>query len=176
MKQPESPKTLTVSEAKSAYKPSQNRRITLGDVDEIAKLMIEGLNQREACYSIGIKPDTFDKWKSLHKNSPVFTEALTRMRAAYIQGRLKHIHNAEAKDWRAADRLLQIAAPERYGSKGEQQAPASSGLEVFVIDALKRVFGEVSPQAQPALGDSPTPKALPSSEPAKPFPDKVIDV
>jgi hypothetical protein len=137
---------LAAQEAQVAYGAqvvrSRRPKITLETVNSIADLVVKQLNETEACKIVGINPKVWDNWKRRHRNSMEFDGALTRLRARFIQGRMNTIQAAEAKDWRAADRLLQIVAPERFGHSGNQSVAVVAIMpENVLVSAMKRVYG-----------------------------------
>jgi hypothetical protein len=109
----------------ATVKPTQRRkRITLADVKQIASLTeCQRLNYQEATALLGINYETWRSWKERAKNEPRLAHIIARVKAAYFKGRLMNIQDAETgkhghrPDWRASKALLEIAAPDRYGTQ-----------------------------------------------------------
>ena len=99
-----------------------NRKLMPQDVEAVARLVAMKLNLKEACLSLGINPITFKGYLDRNGNNVAFQQLESRLRGAYLSARLSEIEDAATNgsgklkqpDWRASDRLLAIAAPERY--------------------------------------------------------------
>lgn len=123
-------------------------------VDAMAELGAKCMTEPEACALLGIAYQTWANWKWLAKNNEKYSEALTRVRAKFIQGRLATIERAETKDWRAADRLLQIAAPERFGQqRQDHNVNVQVSGDKTLLDSLRKVY-ELSHSPAKQLADS----------------------
>ena len=88
-------------------------------------------------------------WKERIKNKPEFEVLVTRARAAKIKGCFAQIRKAAEgqdgvrHDWRAADRLLAIAGPERYSQSAGQSANVQTGvLSPVVINTWLTIASE----------------------------------
>jgi hypothetical protein len=89
-------------------------------------------------------------WKDRAKNRPKFETLLTRVRAGKIKSLIKEVTRAATgadgvrHDWRAADRLLAVTAPERYAQARDSQAPVSVQVSVTVgrMQELVRLMAE----------------------------------
>jgi hypothetical protein len=102
-------------------------RITIQDAKAIGKMVARGLTETEAV----LKYDCFTvkqwfNWKSRGKRMEKYAEVLTRIKADRIDANLEEIERAATgadgvrHDWRAADRLNAIIAPERFAQNREQ--------------------------------------------------------
>jgi hypothetical protein len=154
----------------------KSKRIDVKDAEAIAQLTAKGLNEAEACAMIGLRRESWYNWKSDHKAD--FEELFTQVRGNRLKNLLHEIETAAKgdasrnirHDWRAADRLLAISAPERFAKAPEQAASLGNGWTVIVNsiapELAKRAFAEV-------LDAETVPAALPSgsaSQPALPAP------
>jgi hypothetical protein len=143
---------------KTPIRTKRRAAITPQDVNTIATLVAKRLTETEACEAAGINPETWCKWKRRHGHDARYVRVLTRARARYVARNLKEIEKAAAgkdgvrHDWRAADRLNQIAKPEAYAVPlPAESAPVFPALPVTVnvwLDAAAKV---VSAPAQPAI-------------------------
>jgi hypothetical protein len=101
---------------------TRGHRVTLADVEAIAELCAERLNEREATAKLGIPYKTWMNWKTRNRNNEAYDDALTRIRANKLAGHIENIKAAERgsspherADWRASAHLLKIADRERFG-------------------------------------------------------------
>jgi hypothetical protein len=142
------------------------RAFTIQDAEAIAELTAKGLNESEACSRLQLKKESWFNWK--HRNPDKSGELITRIRAnrlANLLGEIETAAKGDAErgirhDWRAADRLLAISAPERFG-KSQETAPPAPVVNIAVLDSLSRlVYSVDSPPAQPI--------ALPANTPDSP--------
>ena len=132
----------------------RNRAFTMQDAESIAELTTKGLNESESCARLGLSRDAWFTWK--HRNPERASEIITRIRAnrlANLLGEIETAAKGDAErgirhDWRAADRLLAISAPERFG-KAIESAPTAPVVNVAILDSLSRlVYAVDSPPAQ----------------------------
>ena len=154
--------------AKSKPKPvasnGQNRNITPSDADEIARITATGLNESEACAMLGLRREAWFAWKC--RNSVKYSDIFTRIRGQRLDNLLKQIDKAATgkdgirHDWRAADRLLAITAPERFSQRAEaSQQPATVNVAI-ISDLAAKIY------AQPAIaGPSKPARTLPDASP-----------
>lgn len=143
----------------------QTRRITEGDAVEIARITSKGLNESEACAMLGFRRETWFTWK--HENAVKYGNIFTRIRGQRIDGLLAQIDKAaEGKDgvrhdWRAADRLLAITAPDRFAARANDQSPAPT-INVAILPSLAaQVYAPLPSPATAALPE-PSGPAMPS--------------
>lgn len=137
---------VETQDKKPIVRRKKSCRITIETVEEIADLVANSrLNETEACKVVGINPLVWHNWKHRNKSSEKYDDCLTRLRAKFIAGRVATIKAAETKDWRAADRLLQIVAPERFSPKHEQQ-PINVAVvaDSTLLAALDKAYGSKS--------------------------------
>jgi len=134
---------------------TKGRKITETDAKDIAEMTAKGLNETEACAMLKITRDSWYNWKS--RNADRFGEIFTHVRGNRLKNLLSEIETAAKgdaergirHDWRAADRLLAISAPERFG-KAQETAPPAQVVNIAVLDSLSRlVYSVDSPPAQP---------------------------
>lgn len=95
---------------------ARGHRVTLADVEAIAELCAERLNERESCARLGIPYKTWMNWKTRHRNNQCYDEVLTRIRANKLAANLQNIQQAakgdgkhQRADWRASSWLLEHA-------------------------------------------------------------------
>jgi len=74
----------------------------------ILDLVGRGASIKLAATAAGINPKTLKQWQA---SDPQFAEQLRQARAGKLAEWIAHIDSAAARDWKAADRLLQ-ASPE----------------------------------------------------------------
>lgn len=144
----------------------RNRAFTVQDAESIAELTTKGLNESESCARLGLSRDAWFTWKT--RNPDKAGEIITRIRAnrlANLLGEIETAAKGDAErgirhDWRAADRLLAISAPERFG-KAIETTPHAPVVNIAVLDSLSRLVYSVDspPLSPPAL-----PTAKPSGE------------
>ena len=105
--------TTTESEPKK-------RRLTLTDVEQIAKLVARRkLNESEACRALGINPHQWVVYKSRKKVSAIFETLITRIKGLTINHAMERIEIAGNKDWRADYARLGLIDPQRFGQRTE---------------------------------------------------------
>lgn len=161
-----------LSELPAPYREKRiqrNPKITPDLVEKLTDLVVQQLTETEACQILGIKPETWFTWKCRRNNESKYVELLSRHRAQFIKSRMDTIQRAEVKDWRAADRLLQITAPERFGVKQQTGPVLIAAVDNNVLStALSRVFDTRQPEKR--LEQPTTPPSV------KPLPAPAIDV
>jgi hypothetical protein len=133
--------------------------ITIADVEAIASLVItRRMTETEACALLGIKSPAWYQWKARNGNDRRNEDILARTRAARIHSQIANIEdgavgvgNHKRADWRAADRLLGIMDPSRFGQQQAQvvQQPRSEAATVNVWCQIVR--GLVDPPAAHAI-------------------------
>ena len=125
---------------------SKKRRITLADVEEMAKLMAKRITETGACLIIGIKPETWFSFKSRGNNNSKFINSLARVRESQLKSHLENIEQFQVKDWRASHALLQLKAPERFGAQqGASQQPVVAIISDAQLKAIAdRIYGQPS--------------------------------
>ena len=144
-------KAITISRKAEieSRKASQvkTRKILPSDAEAIAELTAQGLNESESCAMLGIKRESWFNWKSI--NASQYDDIFTRIRGNRIKSLISEVQAAAhgdadrgiRHDWRAADRLLAISAPERFAKQPETtQQPT---VNVLVTSELSRlVYGD----------------------------------
>jgi hypothetical protein len=152
----------------------QRAKITRQDVREIAKLVAKRLTEAEACECLGIRPRSWYGWRESHKNQAEYTALLTRVRGEYLRANLAQMEKAAAgkggvrHDWRAADRLNAITAPDRYAASQPPPAELPAAVPPSVVNCwIALAYAKPSP-GQVVDTES---KLLPeTTEPAPPAP------
>ena len=123
---------------------SKKRRITLADVEEMAKLMAKRITETGACLIIGIKPETWFTFKSRGNNNSKFSNILARVRESQLKSHLENIEAFQIKDWRASHALLQLKAPERFGA---QQGASGQPITAIISDqAMRSIMDRLYPK------------------------------
>jgi hypothetical protein len=123
---------------------SKKRRITLADVEEMAKLMAKRITETGACLIIGIKPETWFTFKSRGNNNSKFSNILARVRESQLKSHLENIESFQVKDWRASHVLLQLKAPERFGA---QQGASQQAITAIISDtAMRSIMDRLYPK------------------------------
>jgi hypothetical protein len=173
-----------MSTTKTTPVERKRRRVQISrrDVREVAKLVAKRLTEAEACECLGIRPRTWYGWREIHRNQAEYAGLLTRVRGQYIRANLREMEKASVgqgghrPDWRAADRLNAIVAPDRYAAP--QPPPAE--LPATVPPATVNVWIDLA-YAKPAPGQvvdvqsskqlvesTEPPAAFPETQPASP--------
>ncbi len=145
-------------------KPSTHR-ISLADIESIATITAKGVTESGACAKIGINFQSWRQFKLRHKVT--YEYAFNAIKEGQLLAHLETIEAATVKDWRAADRLLAIKAPERFGKEHTgQQVATNDALGVLLLGALSKVYGstpqttvDTTPQPLATIGDN-APQAL----------------
>jgi hypothetical protein len=158
--------------------PEPRRRIRETDAEEIAKITARGLNESEACALLGIKRETWYAWKGDHADK--YSHIFTRIRGNRIDNLLKEVETAAAgdpargirHDWRAADRLLAISAPDRFSQRQETGTVNNTAIVVAAggEEGLRKLVDLFSKQAAQATA---APAALP--QPSSPAAGVALD-
>ena len=140
---------------------ARNRRIKPSDVEAIADLCAEQLTESEACYQLGIVPKQWFNFKLKKHNQLEYDSILTRIKGARVKCMLDEIRKAAQgkdgvrHDWRAADRLLAVVAPERFSQASQVQAVINQTAIVMQLggdEALRKLLDTV--YAKPVQVDS----------------------
>jgi len=162
---------------KAITRTKRRAPISVQDVRAIAKLVARRLTESEACEVAGILPETWTKWKNRHGHDARFVRILTRVRATYIKGNFEQMEKAAGgkggirHDWRAADRLNAIVAPDRYATPQPpppaSPAPALPTLNVWIGAAYAQCqadaqAGAVVDVEAKEIADAPQPEAPPA--------------
>ncbi len=79
--------------------------------ENLCKWIRMGNNYKDACAMEGIHYDTFNQWR---KQFSEFSVAIERSEALCKAACIARIHQAEAKDWRAASWILERRFPQEY--------------------------------------------------------------
>ena len=158
-------------------KPTQRQKhISAADLKQIAFLVeCRRMNYKEACAFLDIPYPTWRNFIQRSGSAPKWDDMVARVKAAYLEGRLANIQDAETgknghrPDWRASKALLEFAAPERYlpqlppQDAGRQPAVATTTISVMV----QSVYG---PNAKPsAIVDAQEVRQI-EDQPAEPEP------
>ena len=134
------------------------------------------MNYKEATAFLDIPYPTWRNFIERSGSAPKWDYMVARVKAAYLEGRLANIQDAETgknghrPDWRASKALLEFAAPERYlpqlppQDAGRQPAVATTTISVMV----QSVYG---PDAKPsAIVDAQEVRQI-EDQPAEPEPE-----
>lgn len=132
----------------------RNRQFVPSDIDNVATLLAQMFNEKEACAQLGLNYKSYANWKSRNKASEKIDEALIRAKAAQKGAHLKNIRDFETgkggvrRDWRASECLLKIKFPEMFPQAGHA-SPQQTNVQVNVlVDTFKRLLPEPSPIKQ----------------------------
>lgn len=108
------------------------------EVGAVMASIATGLKPRVALRAAGF-PEAMVRQIVKHEGFRAMAE---EARAKFVQGRVKAIVDAEAKDWKAAAWMLERVLPEEYGRKDKveqtvkiEALPWRSSLDGAVIDA-----------------------------------------
>lgn len=150
-----------MARVRSLLKPRPtSSRIKLADINFIADCVAKRLTESEACRLIGIQPENWQVYKNRHK--AIIAPFFEATRAAQLHSHVEVIERAQTKDWRAADRLLSIKAPERFGKEQSgQQVATNDALGVLLLGALSKVYGTPSVVVSPSVAELPAPPGQP---------------
>ena len=80
---------------------------------EVEKLAAVGLTDKAIAEYIGVKPETFSRWKKKSQ----FNQALQKARAKKKAWLLEKIREAGEKAWQAYAWMLERMAPDEYGMR-----------------------------------------------------------
>jgi len=161
-------------------KRPQRVRITIGDVNAIARLIVtRRLSESEACVHLGINPPSWFNWKSKGRNMVKNAECLTRVRAAHIDALISSIDEmgspaaGSKRDWRAKAWQAERLFNDRFGAQQQPTADTPPALNIgnvnLWLSAAYRPPAQVV-DVEPAkqLEDPPPPKKMPSLLPPPP--------
>ncbi len=129
----------------------------------IAERVAKGNTESEAVLMLGLRPAKWFNFKNRAKRNAKYGEILTRLRGVYIAGNIRQMELAAGglggvrHDWRAADRLNQIIAPERFGPR--DQAPGTTNNTQITVqiggDAeVRRLVGLYAAEAAKLAGQT----------------------
>ena len=129
----------------TAKPTGRQKHISAADLKQIAFLVeCRRMNYTEACAFLDIPYPTWRNFIQRSGSAPKWDDMVARVKAAYLEGRLANIQDAETgknghrPDWRASKALLEFAAPERYlpqlppQDAGRQPAVATTTISVMV--------------------------------------------
>jgi hypothetical protein len=151
-------------------------RITPQIAEAVADMVAMQMTETEAVTLLGINPRAWFLWKDRAKNRPKFEALLTRVRAGKIKSLISEVTRAATgadgvrHDWRAADRLLAVTAPERYAQARDSQAPVSVQVSVTVgrMQELVRLMAEGRVRPSVAIAPAGETPRLAGSTPSAP--------
>ena len=141
------------------------------------------LFESEACAMLGINRDSWQKWKSRHRNNEWVKQQIEKMRGEKIDKALERIEKSadgedlKQPDWRAAAWIAEKTSPERFGSRQIEPVQNNTLNVQVMLDSVRRVFAR-APSA-PARALLPAPddnvvdveerprRAIPRRKPAK---------
>ena len=103
-----------------------NSKRTPETIEIICDMLRQGTTLAIAAQTAGIHPETLSTWR---KTDPGLRNLFDRSRASSLATSEQVIYNAQFKDWKAADRRLQVA-PETRDQYGKQSQ--DSKLEVVI--------------------------------------------
>ncbi len=151
------------------------RRISWPDAEAIAEMVAYRMTEAEAALQIGIQPKQWYDFKNRAKRLAKFDELVTRIRGGKIASNLAEIKKAATgsggvrHDWRAADRMIAIAAPERYAQASQTNVTVNNQTAIVGTlggsDQLAKLVAMYCDQA----------KALQPAKPVIDCPPKVND-
>lgn len=135
--------------------PAKIRKIGINreDIQSIARQVVRGLTETEACMVLGLDYQSWRKFKE-KMDRRRWDELVAYERGNRIDGMMGSIELHTLKDWRAADRLLTLAAPERFGKEAVTNIDARQVTvladEATATRLLASIYGDPAP-AQPAI-------------------------
>jgi len=148
----------------------RKNRFTTADIVGITRLVIEGgLSEAEAVRRTNRDPKSWWKFKCAGNNREDFAAALETAKAARIESLIQEIYKSatgegmKQRDWRAADRLLQIL-DDRF-KVNAIPPPPNVAVNVFGVDSgeLRKIAARVYAEPpQPKLIEAPKKEANPS--------------
>ncbi len=118
--------------------------VTDAHVDVIVRHMEKGGSEQGAVALARVSRDEWRNWRSTADNNEFFFRRLEEEREKLIEKNLDAIQLHAVKDWRAASRMLEVIAPERYGANGPGTLTITTGDPSLLDKAMKIVYGEVS--------------------------------
>lgn len=142
------------------FKVSPRARVTPADVIAIATKCSENkATEREACAAVGLKEDTWYRWKARHKNDVRFLRLIARLQESRVSTLIQRIDDAslgknmKQPDWRAAAWLAQVIDRERYGDQkviGQQVTVNNTQNNFLFQEAARKIYGSELPAPTPA--------------------------
>ena len=127
---------------------SKARRITSEDVQDMAKLMAKRITETGACLILGIKPETWFKFKVRAHNACKFEKVLTHARESQLAGHMANIEAFQVKDWRASHALLQLKAPERFSPQAGQAGASVQAVINMGDSAIAAMLAKYQPKCK----------------------------
>ena len=159
---PDHPVAATATPATQVPK-SRNARITLDDAELVAAQVARGLSESAACWKVGkFSPKQWYEWKSRGKRGPKVANIIARVAAARVSNMAGEIEKAATgtagvrHDWRAAQVLAGLVAPEFRPDRGEKPAVSNtlaifSGGEAGLRKMIEAIAGAPALPARPAV-------------------------
>jgi hypothetical protein len=147
-------------------------QISRKDLREVAKLVARRLTIAEACECLGLRARSFYQWTERHENLAEYEAILTRVRGQYIRANLAQMEKAAGgkggvrHDWRAADRLNAITAPDRYATPQPPLAEPPAAVPPSVVNCWIALAFPTEPSA--VVDTTSEPKQLPESTAQQP--------
>jgi len=129
------------------------RRITMQDAQAVADMVSHQLTESEAVLQLGIQPKVWFNWKNKAKRKDKFNDILSRLKGAYIQGNIEQIKKAASgrdgvrHDWRAADRLNSIIAPERFAQNKDASQDVAKAM-LLTADTMGKIAEQMMKERQ----------------------------
>lgn len=114
-----------------------SRKFTHQDIEFIAARVARGNTESEAVLALHLQPKAWFTFKNRAKRNAKFMDILTRLKGEYINSNLEQIDKAASgrdgvrHDWRAADRLNSIMAPERFSQ--QQQVATNTNNTITIV-------------------------------------------
>lgn len=178
-KRPGRPEGIVEAKAKEGRPPGLSPEAHKEIVYNVAEL---AMPESEACLAAGFDPSTVSKWKTRGNEAHLkwdtltpreraiegrylkFFTALRDARPKYIRANLETIAQAAKKDWRAADRRLEIVDRMRFGRKvlvgndPKHPLPTTPVLgAVMILPNNGRLKAPAAPAASPTQAKDPAP-------------------
>ena len=144
-----------------------HRKITMSDVQAIAKMVARGMTETEAAHRMDIQQSLWFNWKNRAKRCDKFNEILARMKSCRIDTLLGEIDKAASgsegvrHDWRAADRLLSIA-DSRF-SQANRSDQTTVNVSLVSPDRMEIISRMVRERVAQIAGSQVQPKSIPKS-------------
>jgi len=137
-----------------AFKPvPKRRRITMQDMKAVCDMVSMQLTEAEACLQLNIRPQQWYQWKLRGKHKAEFEHILSRLKGAYIQGNIEQIKKAASgrdgirHDWRAADRLNSIIAPERFAQNKDGSQDVAKAM-LLTAETMGKIAEQMMKERQ----------------------------
>ena len=98
----------------------KGRKLRIGPVEiqGMARLLSQRLNEAEACGVLGIAPRSWWRWKQKARNNGKFAALLAALTGSKIDAHLQNIDLKSSKDWRASAYILSATDPSRFSTSG----------------------------------------------------------